>query len=229
MLAQSSRRDLLRLGSSAAACGTLLASANVAVATAAPALPSPGLAALFEQHRLADQVLDHFYKHEHEPAMQALRKAEDHYRAALEAIPHIEEQSGRSVAGPPVTFSSRREFSRRQAERLVDHDTAPGNDTDYNATVEAARRFVAADDLRNATIASLGPEPTEDPAWDEREKAYYAPYLAAREAIHAFPVETLADLKAKLDWIERDNGMDGEDLLPLVIADVARLAQGGLS
>jgi hypothetical protein len=61
-------------------------------------------------------------------------------------------------------------------------------------------------------------------AADEQEAALSRHAGKLHLAILDQPPASLADLSAKLDFIERTNGLDGDDLLPLMLADVARLS-----
>lgn len=88
-----------------------------------------------------------------------------------------------------------------------------------------ARTFYAAALRRDRAIARAAITSGADAA-SRREDELWVPIRAARSAVHNFPVASLVDLAAKLDFIEQDSGLDGDDLLPLVMADVARLSGG---
>jgi hypothetical protein len=221
---QTNRRIMLAAIAAAplAACG-----ATPAFASATSAAISPALADLIARHAAADAALEHFYATVFNPAVDAHRAAVDEHRAAVDAVPYVEELGGCSVGGGPVIFSSRKGHSRKTAEHYIACDQdQPNRGGDWNKMIDAARRFIRADDSRKQAVRDLGEEPVLDPSVEARERAAYAPFLAARAAIHSFACNSLADLRAKLAWIESGDGMDGEDLLPIVIADVQRLIGG---
>jgi hypothetical protein len=73
-----------------------------------------------------------------------------------------------------------------------------------------------ADRARAFTVSGLA-------GMDDLEIAHFAIRRPLTHAIHAFPVASLADVWAKLAFIESDGGINGDDLLLLVQADVRRL------
>jgi hypothetical protein len=96
----------------------------------------------------------------------------------------------------------------------------------HNPACDRERELLAA--LPNPTAADVDRIQQESglAALSDVENEHYAIRKPLKEAVHAYPVESLADLNAKLAFIEQDNGMDGEDLLPLVQADEQRLLGG---
>ncbi|MEG3086073.1 hypothetical protein [Sphingomonas sp. PB4P5] len=203
----------------------VLAGIAIPAAAAAKAI-SPGLAALIEAHRQANATLDRWYAEVFNPAVDAHTAATMAHRAKVAAIPHIVERTV-DQGGRVLVLHSKHRDHRAIADgyvatesRFAKVDCIRGKH--WDEAVAACGRFIAADDERNAKIAALGDEP-RDRVSTEVENAAYAPVLAAGKKIAQFHATTAADLQAKLAWIDSDDGMDGEELLPLVIADVARI------
>lgn len=222
----TTRRGVLRLGATSAAYSATVGIGGAILASRADAAnaPSPQLLSLIKRHQEADAALDHFYSTEFNPIVEAHWEAVRQHRAAISNVPHVEESGGQAIGGAPVTFSSSKGYSRSQAEAYIDCDQQePNRSPDWNETIAAARRYIRAEDQRNATIRQLGPEPASDPSLDARECAAGEPVRSAREAIYAFECQNTADLLAKLTFIAANDGMDGDDLLPLVITDATRL------
>jgi alpha-D-ribose 1-methylphosphonate 5-triphosphate synthase subunit PhnG len=208
----------------------LAAPAAFTVGTAAAAITSisPELAGLIEAHRQADAALNRWYAEVFNPAVE--KHTAEHYahKAKTDAVPHAIESGGMNLGGNSVTFSSEAHAitGRRSAEIYIQLDNEqPNRGLDWDMTRDAAHRFIAADDARKAALAALGDAPL-CPMTREVEDQACAPVYEAGKRISAFPARTLADLQAKLAWIDGDHGMDGEDLLPLMIADVARIISG---
>jgi hypothetical protein len=195
-----------------------------ALALATPATAARGisrdLSLLIEAHANATAAADRFYAEVFIPADEAHDLALAAHRARIDAVPHIYEMGGLMNNGKPYVFTSEDgRSSRAMADAMVKDDLLAQGDPDRTATIAAGRRFIEADDKRNAVIAALGspPEPTvsEDGIYDAVNAAFR---LTAR-----FPVTTIADLHAKLQWLQDNDGMGGDDLLPIITADVARI------
>lgn len=231
MSTQTTRRDLLRFGTTAAAyaAGASIVTGGIAIASQAKgAALSPGLAALIDDHRRATERFEHTTRAVINPAFEKRAEAKKEHQRRVDAIPHAEETGGTSWGGKPITLTSRNSGNRRTAEVYLELDAAdPNRGTDWNDMIEGARRFIKADDARQEAVGAIGEPPTFDDLHTLEQEAL-APVHAARRAVIYFPCAALVDLRTKLAWIESDEGMDGEDLLPLVMADVERIvAQEG--
>ncbi|WP_066781272.1 hypothetical protein [Sphingomonas sp. CCH5-D11] len=206
----TSRRDLL-----SAAPAIVIGTAVLGLAPAAATLPtgnvSPELLALIGKFDATNAEIDRFYAEVFNPAIERANSM----RAA---IPHVTIPSAHPKSAG--LWSTDNPAGLRLARRLVDAEGRGASDD-----VQCARKLLAAQHRRNRAEKRIDVI-TGARAAAEQEDELYVPYREARSAVHAFPVRTLADLQAKLAFIERDDGMDGEDLLPLMIADVARLAGG---
>jgi hypothetical protein len=218
----TSRRALLRAASTAIAyaSGAAIVSGGMAMATsakgqtvaAASAQISPGLAALIAEWQRHDRVLDRFYATTFNPACAREREG-------LAAIPHVTIPPWKGWIGEPGFWSTDNRASVAIARDLV----ASQPRTSKRSDVIRARKLIAAVHRRERAIRQVARTSGMDAA-DKQEAALEAARNRIRSAIHTFPVATLADFRAKLAWIEGDDGMDGDDLLPLVIADTRRLA-----
>jgi hypothetical protein len=220
----TTRRDLLRFGTSAAAyaAGAAIVTGGIALASEAKSA-TPGVSpallkaiADFERH---DAALDRFYRDTFNPAI-------DRHNAATLAIPHVRMVGPPIGAGHELILDSNDPhkvgFARniaRQPAKLASQEPQ------WQARRKLCRSFTAAVQRRNRTLARIDRD-TGCIAADEQETRFYDERKSIKLEVLNFPVASLADLAAKLAFIERDEGMDGDDLLPLVMADVARLSGG---
>ena len=230
MTTTTTRRNLLRIGTTAAAyaAGATIVTGGVAIASQAKGETlSPGLAVRIQRHRAARAAQDHIHATIINPGYERQKEARAQHQRRIDAIPHVEAPGGVSLGGQAITFTSRNNASRRMAEVYLDMDAEnPNRSADWAEMVDGARRFIKADDARNDAIRALGDEPLFANLRAVEDEAY-EPVHAARNAILDFPCNTFVDFKAKLAWLQSDDGMDGEDLLSLVMADVQRIAANG--
>lgn len=221
----TTRRDLLRLGTSAAAyaAGAAIVTGAAALASEAKgATPgvSPELSRLIADHKEADDRINQFYRTTYNPAI-------DRHRAMTDAIPHVErEVPALSPAAPPLRWSTADPHTIGHPKSIALHPLEGQSQSPaWQARRREARSFYAAVLRRQRALAKAGRDSGAH-AVAVREDELWVPIAEARLAIHNYPVASIADLAAKLAFIEDDNGMDGDDLLPLVMADVARLSGG---
>lgn len=212
--APTNRRDLLRLGTATGVSVAVLGLAAPSLAAGASPSVSPALTSLMAEFEAVNATIDRFYAEVFNPAV-------DRSKALRAAIPHVTIPPSPNWRGDPTFWSTDHPEGVAMGKRLVALEPR----TSKRSDVVCARKLVAA--MRRRDRAAKQADQTSGvTAASEREEALYVPYRRLKASIHAFPVRSLADLQAKLAFIERDDGMDGEDLLPLVIADLARLSAG---
>jgi hypothetical protein len=228
----TTRRQLLQLGTSVAAyaAGAAIVAGGVAVAgearSEAPSV-SPALTRLIAQHARADAAIDRWYEATWNPAMAARRAADDaiKQRYAVEVtVPRAD--SLPEVARGPFTFSTANSYDVARCRGIVSIPAHKQNQgEDWQAVYRAARKIMAAVKSEERARASLERR-YASLRLKEREDERWKPVMAASDAIKAFPVASLADMSAKLDFLERQGVRDGEadDLFDIVRADVARLS-----
>lgn len=210
----TSRRDVLRLATSAGIGTGVLGLAAPSVAAGTGSSISPALTELIAEFDAVNATIDRFYAEVFNPAV-------DRSKALRAAIPHVTIPPSPNWRGDPTFWSTSHSEGVAIAKRLVALEPR----TSKRSDVVCARKLVAAVHRRDRA-AKEADRISGVTSASEREEALYVPYRRVKASIHAFQVRSLADLQAKLAFIERDDGMDGEDLLPLVIADLARLSGG---
>ena len=220
----TTRRDLLRFGTSAGAyaAGAAIVTGGIALAGEAKGATlgvSPALLkaiADFERH---DAALDRFYRETFNPAIER-------HNAATLALPHVRMVGPALGVGPDLVLDSSDPHKVAYARGVAKQPaTRASQEPHWQARRKLCRSFTAAVERRNRKLVRLDRD-TGRIAADEQETRFYDERKPIKLAVLNFPVASLADLAAKLAFIERDEGMDGDDLLPLVMADVARLSGG---
>lgn len=217
-MSQPTRRALLGgagLAASAIVTGGMALATNAKGETLAsvPAVQvSSALVALIAEWQREDAKLDHFYATVFNPAV-------DRERVGYDAIPHVTIEPDRRWMGHPRFWSTDHTSGVAMARNLVANEPR----TSKRSDVICARKLVAALHRRERAIKANARVSGMDAA-DAQEAVHCVVRDRIRKAIHTFPVAGLADFRAKLAWIESDDGIDGDELLPLVIADARRLA-----
>jgi len=213
MESNTTRRGLLCIGTAAATMAVPLMIAPAAVA-ATPDAVSPALFDLISQFDAVHAKINRFYDNVFNPAVERSNTM----RAS---IPHVTIPPSPNWRDDQLFWSTDNRVGVAMAKSLVKHEPR----TSRRSDVVCARKLIAAIHRRDREGKRIDKITGLDAA-NKREVGIYDPFTKAEAAIYAFPVASMADLKAKLAFIERDDGMDGDDLLPLVIRDVARLSGG---
>ncbi len=220
MTQTTTRRGLLRMGTSVAAygAGAALVAGGCALAGeakgATPAV-SPELTRLIAEFDDHDAKLSAFYRATFNPAVER-------HREFVEALPHREIDGSLAGDGRRM-WSTANRMDVAEARGIATMPTSGQSITPL--WLDKRRR------ARSFYAASLRRQRAIDRA--ERDTGAFAAGLAEderlgtmrllREGIYGFAVTGPADLAAKLAFIERTDGMEGEDLLPLMLADARRL------
>jgi len=217
MTQETTRRALFGAAGLVAVAAAVPVMANTAHLSASAAQVSPKLLALLAEHKAADATIDRFYAAVFNPAV-------DRETAMRAAIPHIaRETAALSPSSHTIYWNTGDRHSIAHAAGIAKASKARSNQSEaWQQRRSDARSFYAAHLRRERALARVARDSGMDAA-EAGESELYAPIKAARHAIYNYPVASLADVAAKLAFIESDNGMDGDDLLPLVIADVAQL------
>jgi len=216
----TTRRDLLRLGTTAAAyaAGASIVTGGVAIASkargAAPAV-SPQLAKLLRDYARADKALAHFYETVHNPAV-------DREAAMREACPDIEHDIP-MTGGQTRMFTTAKSMDVAQARHIAKSKmSAECSHPNWPAKRQGARAFYVAHLRRERAFAGIRRTCRID-AITAREATLLAPYTAAVAGIAAFPIATVADLDAKMAHLLENRTSHDNDLFDTIQADVRRL------
>lgn len=219
----TNRRSFLRLGTGALAYGGGAAAAGgLALAReakgATPSNVSPALAAMLRRYEAHEAEISRFYASTFNPAVER-------QRAMIAAIPHVAIDGSLEADGRTI-WSTANRMDVAQAKGIA-HICGElhSQSAKWQSKRRRARSLYAAHLRRERAIARTDKLSGAEAA-GRQEDAFYAVRRPLKGAIINFPVASLADLQAKLAFIEADEGMDGDDLLPIVIADVRRLAGG---
>ena len=216
----TTRRNLLRIGTTAAAyaAGAAIVTGGVALTSQAKGeglSVSPALAKLLAERVAADAVLDEWYATVWNPAVELSE-------ATVTAIPHVELVTP-ALPGPAsahITWSTANSLSIGHARGIAG---IPAHRQNQGAAWQArrrdARKFVAAHLRRERAIAQAG---RETKILRVEEDKLCEPVTRRDRAIECFPAANLADLSAKLAHLEKV-GSEPEGLLGTVQADVRRL------
>ena len=211
----TTRRSLLCISTVAAAAATTPFAAAFPTTIAPVGNVSPALLDLIASVAAINADNDRFYA-------DVLNPAVDRASELRAAIPHVTISPPKGWSGDPLFWSTDHRDGAAMAKALVAHEPR----TSIRSDVVCARKLIAAIHRRDRAGKRID-RATGLAAAKDWETDLYIPYNHAQAAVYAFPVSSMADLQAKLAFIDSDDGMDGEDLLPLVIRDVARLSGGG--
>lgn len=218
----TTRRNLLRFGTTAAAyaAGASIATGGIALASqaksAAPAV-SPALTRLLRDYAAADEALDQFYEAVHNPAVER----EHEMRAAYPDIEHEIPMTG----GHTRMFTTARTMDIAQARHIATSEiSAQCEHPAWPAKRKGARSFYAAHLRRERAFARIHRVCGLD-AINARETALFVPYKAAVAGIAAFPITTLADLDAKMAHLLQNRTDQDDELFDAIQADVRHLVQ----
>lgn len=216
----TTRRNLLRIGTTAAAyaAGASIVTGGIAIASqakgAAPAV-SPQLAKLLRDYARADDTLAHFYETVHNPAV-------DREAAMREAYPDIEHNIP-MTGGQTRMFTTAKSMDVAQARHIAtSRISAECPHPGWPAKRQGARAFYAAHLRRERAFAGIRRACRID-AITAREATLLAPYTAAVAGIAAFPVATVADLDAKMAHLLDNRTSQDDDLFDTIQTDIRRL------
>jgi hypothetical protein len=221
MNAHTTRRQLLRFGTSAAAyaAGAAIVAGGATIASeargATPSI-SPALSALLTEYDRADATIDRFYETTFNPAV-------DRHHELRAAIPHVERDIP-AAGGRVIRWSTDRPQDVANARGIAGLPSRHQNQkAEWQAKRTAARSFYAVH-LRRQRALERTAIISGSEAVRRREDELFTPIKAATDAIKAFPVASAADMAAKLGHLERVGVHDADDLLGIVLSDAQRLA-----
>lgn len=213
----TTRRDVLRLGTSAAAyaAGAAIVTGGVALAgeaNGAAAGVSPVLLALIAN---ADRLGAHaasYGRDVYDPARDRLLAAEAHF-------PHVDVPGFR---GATWTTDDTRRVENARMWTSKDRQLATADQRDEFA---AMQRLVAAHDDRQARVDKAGDRAAYNRIHEEDDENG-ARTAEAIDAVANFPAATARDLHAKLAFMVKHDWGNGMDWLPELLADAERLTGG---
>lgn len=214
---QTTRRNLLRIGTTAAAyaAGAAIVTGGAALASQAKGATPTGLSPGFAQ-ALAAFAAAQRNASSHEALIVGPTRAR--WLAAKDAVPHATIAPGSSWRGSHVFWST----DNYQALSIAKGIVADHPRTSRTHDVIRARKLVAADHRRARAIARVGRTTGIHAAIDESDRLGDL-LVAAEDAVCAFPATTLGDLEAKLAFfVERDLAQNDGNV-ELALADVRRL------
>lgn len=218
------RRSLLKAATGVAAYGAGVAalSAGAAVVSSGTAKGaaggiSPELARLIADHDQKREASNRYEEEIYEPARHRVQ-------AAREAVPHIEVKGVDNYDGGPQVWSTEQTHRVKHAKWAVRQRVefwGPGGEAGL-AAHKAQRRLVAASLWRQRAIDRINNDPAWSAIYDEGERLDNLWYDSITPVLH-FPVASLADLGAKLDFAAKHQHFHRDDLQDMIRADVLRL------
>lgn len=217
MSTTTTRRDLLRFGTTAAAyaAGASIVTGGIALTSqakgAAPAGVSSGFTHALAALAAAERVSDRYQETVYEPTR--LR-----WLAAKDAVPHVVIEPSPMWKMSPTFWSTDHPRAMTLAKELVEDNPRTSKRDD----VVRARKLVAADRRRTRAVERAARASGIGAACDESDRLYGL-MVAAEDAVCAYPATSLADLEAKLAFfLERDLAQNDGNM-ELVLADARRL------
>ncbi len=220
MTQTTTRRGLLRMGTSVAAYGAgaaLIAGGCALAGEAKGATPavSPELTRLIALYDAHDARLIAFYRDTFNPA-------HERHIEMTSALPHVEVDGSLAGDGRRMWSTSRR-LDVGEARGIATMPTTGQSITPiWLDKRRRARSFYAAH-LRRERAFARAERVSGAQAASEVEDQMHEAIQPTLGAIHRFPVASAADLAAKLAFIERAETMDLASILPIVTADARRL------
>ena len=215
------RRAALTAFSAATVAAAIVPAAALASTSGRVSDVAPELSALIADYWATDAVIDRFYDEVFNPACE---RQHERYNA----VPHVVQ---------PITPMGE-DTREREWSTAIQLDVAcvagivklsrgpallsqgPGNIRRCEA-----RSFWAAHLRRERALERIKNDPEIVAARSEEDRLW-APQRVREAAIEQYPVSTLADLRAKIDFMHRRDAELRADLLPLLAADVARIIEG---
>jgi hypothetical protein len=217
MSTTTTRRNLLRFGTTAAAyaAGASIVTGGIALASqakgAAPAGVSPGLRQAFAALADAERVSTEYHETIYEPTR--LR-----WLAAQDAVPHTIIAPLTVWRGSPTFWGTDNPHAIKFAKEMVGDNPR----TSKKGDVIRARKLIAADHRRTRTIARVRGATDIDRRGDESNRLYGL-MVDAEDAVCAYPAASLADLEAKLAFFAERDLAQNDGNIELVLADARRL------
>lgn len=229
----TTRRSLLRLGTGAIAYGAGAAAVAGGLAIAGEArgasLPSvsPALFELIETRRRHYDRLHQWYQTTFNPAADAqwaAHNAIDAKPPLTIAVPPYANWSGELYNAGSLTTASSKDVARCRGIVGIPL-RSQSQDPAWQATYRAARRIVAYVKRQERAKAKIDRDHMQLGLL-EQETRLWQPISAADAAIMAFPVASLADVRAKLDHIADIECEEDGGVFAMIDADVRRLMTG---
>lgn len=216
MNTDTTRRNLLRFGTTAAAyaAGASIVTGGIALASPAKGAAavgiSPGLQQALTALAAAERVSARYQETVYEPTR--LR-----WLAAKDAVPHVVIAPSTNWRMSPDFWSTNHPRALTLAKELVaDNPRASKRDD-----VVRARKLIAADHRRARAIEQAGKTSGIGQCCDESDRLYGL-MVEAEDAVCAYRAANLADLEAKLAFFLKRDLAQNEGNMALVLAD-ARL------
>ncbi len=228
----TSRRDLLRLGTSAAAyaAGAAVDAGGTALASEAKAASTSTLTALIARYHAANKAYGHMCETVFEPAEARLDAAVE---AAKENVPHVTMTFDMSWSDwsntPTKTYTTADRVSVICAQVTAETPREPAHlwSDDQHRHFAEVRRFHEARLVRDAEVAAAvksAKEAHRDGADTALEEALWGAVSDSGSAVVSHQPQTIAELSAKLAFYAETSFLPEEALLEHVTADVRRLA-----
>lgn len=213
----TTRRNLLRIGTTAAAyaAGASIVTGGVALASQAKGETlegvSPDLTKAIATFAAAEQASAQYEATVYEPAR--LR-----WLAAKEAVPH-------TVVAPSPNWKMSPDFwstDNREALAIAHGLVSTHPRTSTNPDVIRARNLIAAKRRRDRTVDRTGASVGIGPCCEESDRLSDQAADAA-SSVAAFPARSLADIEAKMAFIIKHDMEPNGGMMEHILADTRRL------
>jgi len=221
-MSTTTRRNLLRFGTTAAAyaASASMVTGGIALASQAkgvtPAGISPGLRQAFSKLATAERVLDHYRETVFTPTRQR-------WLAAKEAVPHTIIAPSAVWRGSPTFWATDNEHAIQLATEMVNDNPR----TSRKGDVIRARKLIAANHRRARAMEQVHKSSGIGPRCEESDRLLEL-MVEAEDAVCAYPASCLADLEAKLAFFQERDLAKNDGNIELVLTDARRLlAQEG--
>ncbi|WP_277983954.1 hypothetical protein [Sphingomonas faeni] len=213
----TTRRDLLRLGTTAAAyaAGASIVTGGIALASQAKGETlegvSPGLIKAIAAFAAAERASAQYEATVYEPAR--LR-----WLAAKEAVPHTTVAPSPNWKMSPAFWSTDNREALAIAKGLVGSHPR----TSKNPDVVRARGLIAAKHRRDRAVDRAGASVGIGPCCEESDRLSDQAADAASD-VAAFPAKSLADIEAKMAFIIKHDMEPNGGMMEHMLADARRL------
>lgn len=220
----TTRRSLLVVAGMAA---VTVAAPSVAAETGKVPAISPELLALVAAYDRADASLDQWYDTRWNPAIDAHTSAVEAIRPVTIEAPAYANVLDETV--PAQTFSTANRSDVARCKGIVSIPRAKQSQSPkWQAVYRAARQLTAAVKWQERRREQLDRQ-FGIAALNVEERDLSRALGQAADAVRSFPAASMADLLAKLEFVQRIGRPDDESgpLFELVRDDVSRLLEGG--